>query len=153
MPIRIFTIPFNEGTQTFHDDLVEKFCVNKRIHKIDSQFFSKDGYPFWTVAIHYGVILEEERKQSETKQKDVEYGLDARQKEVFLKLRQWRKTISSDQALPGYIVATNSCFVEMIRQKCNTLESLKLIKGFGESRIEKYGKDIIAIIESFYPKK
>ena len=28
MPIRIFTLPFNEETQTFHDDIVSQFCLN-----------------------------------------------------------------------------------------------------------------------------
>ncbi|MBK8923197.1 MAG: hypothetical protein IPM81_17090 [Saprospirales bacterium] len=52
MPIRIFTIPFNEETQTFHDDLVMQFCVNKRVHKIETRFFTRNHQPFWTVAIH-----------------------------------------------------------------------------------------------------
>ena len=34
MPVRIFTIPFSEESQTFHDDLVYQFCLNKRIHRV-----------------------------------------------------------------------------------------------------------------------
>lgn len=49
MPVKIFTIPFHEETQTFHDDLVEQFCVNKRVHKIETKFFTRNHQPFWTV--------------------------------------------------------------------------------------------------------
>ena len=47
MPVRIFTIPFDETTQTFHDDLVQQFCVNKRVHKIETMFFVRNHQPFW----------------------------------------------------------------------------------------------------------
>lgn len=149
MPIRIFTIPFDEGTRTFHDDLVQQFCVNKRIHRIESKFFSKDGHPFWTMAIHYGVILEEERKNAEIYQKDTDFGLDDQQKVLFLRLKQWRKEESSKVGLPVYIIATNAHLAQAILNKCTTLESLKLVKGFGKSRIEKHGKSIVSIIQSF----
>jgi len=57
MPIRIFTLAFSEETQSFHDDLVQQFCVNKRVHRIETKFFVRQGQPFWTVAIQYGIIL------------------------------------------------------------------------------------------------
>lgn len=150
MPIRIFTIPFQEGTQTFHDDLVQQFCLNKRIHKIDTQFFVRNEEPFWTVAIHYGVILEEDRKNAETTVKDTNFGLDEKQKALFLRLKQWRNEEGQRQGLPVYIIATNAHFAQMILQKCTSLESLKLVKGFGKSRIEKYGKALTAMIQTFY---
>ncbi len=89
MPIRIFTVPFNEATQTFHDDLVQQFCVNKRVHKIETRFFTKNGHPFWTVAVHYGVILENEERMARQmeKVKDTEFGLDDAQKALLVRLR------------------------------------------------------------------
>ncbi|MEO6038239.1 MAG: hypothetical protein ABIQ93_07500 [Saprospiraceae bacterium] len=70
MPIRIFTIPFSEETQTFHDDLVQQFCANKRIHRIETRFFLRNSHPFWTVAIQYGTILSEDRALSVTTKGD-----------------------------------------------------------------------------------
>jgi hypothetical protein len=48
------------------------------------------------------------------------------------------------------MVATNAHFVSMIQQKCVSLESLKLIKGFGKAKMAKYGEGITTIIRQFY---
>ncbi len=149
MPIRIFTIPFSEEGQTFYDDLLHQFCLNKRIHRIQTKFFTKDNQPFWTVAVHYGVILEEERKTQNPSQRDSNHGLDDQQQVLLLRLKQWRKAEADLLGLPVYIIATNAHLAMAIHNKCTTLESLKLVKGFGKARIEKYGKSIISHIQTF----
>lgn len=149
MPIRIFTIQFSEETQSFHDDVVEKFCVNKRIHRIETKFFVRHGQPFWTVAIQYGVILSEEKGLVQQQDKKEIYPFDERQKVLYDRLREWRKQASEDTGIPPYMICNNRQLAQMIFQQCTTQESLKLIKGFGAKRIEKHGKDITAIIQSF----
>ena len=91
MPIRLFTIPFNEETQTFHDDLIVQFCVNKRVHKIETKFFTRHGLPYWTVAIHYGQILSEEKVRVSGGHPDEEFGLDDQQKALLIRLKEWRR--------------------------------------------------------------
>ena len=150
MPIRIFTIPFNEETQTFHDDLVQQFCVNKRVHKIDTRFFMRNNQPFWTVAIHYGAILSEEKMGQAGGPAGVEFGLDEQQKVLLLRLKEWRRGVADEAGFPVYLIATNLQLAGMIKNKCTTLESLKLVKGFGKARIEKYGKALTALVKTFY---
>jgi len=150
MPIRLFTVPFSEETQTFHDDVVQQFCVNKRIHKIETRFFVKHGQPYWTIAVLYGVILDDEKKGAGLQVRDSDYGLDEQQKALMLRLKEWRKQEAEVRGFPVYLIATNSQLAIMIKNKCMTLEALKLVKGFGKSRIEKYGKAATAIIQTFY---
>ncbi len=150
MPVKIFTIPFSEETQTFHDDLVEQFCVNKRVHKIDTKFFTRNHQPFWTVAVHYGQILSEEKNLRITGTPGPEHLLDDQQKALLLRLKEWRKGTAGEAGLPVYMIATNAHLVSIIQQKCSTLESLKLIKGFGKAKIEKYGKGLNDLVRQFY---
>ena len=149
MPLRIFTIPFSEETQTFHDDLIIQFCTNKRVHKIETRFFVRNSMPYWTVAIHYGQILAEEKVRVSGGPAD-EYSLDDQQKALLIRLKEWRKEEADRQHFPVYLIATNAHLALAIRNKCTTLESLKLIKGFGKAKIEKYGKAITGIIKTFY---
>ncbi len=150
MPVRIFTIPFNEETQTFHDDLVVQFCTNKRVHKVETKFFTRNYLPYWTVAIHYGQILSAESVQVKGGHPDEEFRLDDQQKALFLRLKEWRREAAEQEALPSYIIATNAHLVGAVKNKCTSLESLKLVKGFGQKRIEKHGRFIAAIIKTFY---
>jgi superfamily II DNA helicase RecQ len=150
MPIRIFTIPFNEETQTFHDDLVQQFCVNKRVHKIETKFFTRNHQPFWTVAIHFGQILSEEKNIRISGSPAPEDLLDDQQKALLLRLKEWRRGAAEAAGFPVYLVATNAHLVAIIKNKCVTLESLKLVKGFGKSKMEKYGQAITAMVRQFY---
>lgn len=150
MPIKIFTIPFSEETQTFHDDLVTQFCVNKRVHKIETKFFIRNHQPFWSVAIQYGQILSEEKNIWISGTPNPEQLLDDQQKALLLRLKEWRKTAAQEVGLPVYMIATNSQFVHMIQQKCMSIESLKLVKGFGKSKIEKHGQAVTGLIRQFY---
>jgi superfamily II DNA helicase RecQ len=150
MPIRIFTIPFNEETQTFHDDLVTQFCVNKRVHKIETKFFTRNHQPFWTVAIHFGQILSEEKNIRVTGTPAPEHLLDDQQKALLLRMKEWRRQAAEDAGFPVYLVATNAHLVSIIQQKCTSLESLKLVKGFGKAKIEKYGQALTTLVQQFY---
>ena len=150
LPIRIFTIPFNEETQTFHDDLVQQFCVNKRVHKIETRFFTRNHQPFWTVAIQFGQILSEEKNIRVSGTPAPEMLLDEQQKALLMRLKEWRKNAAEEAGFPVYLVATNAHLVSVIQQKCTTLESLKLVKGFGKSKIEKYGQEVTGLVRQFY---
>lgn len=150
MPIRIFTIPFNEETQTFHDDLIVQFCTNKRIYKIETRFFVRNSMPYWTVVVNYGPILSEEKISVKGGHPDEVHDLDDRQKALLVKLKEWRKEVADKAGYPVYLIATNAHLVSAIKNRCTSLESLKLIKGFGKSKIEKFGKGLTSIIQTFY---
>ncbi|MBL7774376.1 MAG: HRDC domain-containing protein [Saprospiraceae bacterium] len=150
MPVRIFTIPFDEETQTFHDDLVTQFCVNKRVHKIETMFFTRNHQPFWTVAIQYGQILSDEKNIRVNGTPAPEQLLDEQQKALLLRMKEWRKGMADTAGLPVYMIATNAQFVSIIQQKCATLESLKLVKGFGKTKMEKYGQALTDMVRQFY---
>lgn len=153
MALKIFTICFSEASKSFHDDLVEKFCLNKRVHDIDTNFFVHGGVPYWTIAIQYETVLVEDKGPNTQRIKKENHPFDEVQKLIFDQLRVWRKRAAEESGIPAYMICTNSQLVQMIFEKCNTLESLKLVKGFGKSRIEKHGKAIIEIIRSFNPHK
>lgn len=150
MPIRLFTIPFSEESQSFHDDLILQFCTNKRIHKIETNFFTRHGLPYWTVAVHYGQILSEEKVQASGGHPSEEWGLDDQQKALLIRLKEWRRESAAQVGLPVYMLATNAQLVAAIKNKCMSLEALKLVKGLGKKRIEQYGAGITQIVRTFY---
>lgn len=52
MEVRIFTLPFDEISQGFPDEIIAEFCLNKKVHSIQTQFFLNEGHPYWSVAVH-----------------------------------------------------------------------------------------------------
>lgn len=39
MELRIFTLPFDAISEGFPDEVISEFCLNKKVHSIQSQFF------------------------------------------------------------------------------------------------------------------
>lgn len=142
MQVRIFTLPFDPEVEGFPDEIISEFCSNKKVLRIKSEFFQREGKPFWSVAVHYEVVLPRDT--------DILRGLDEAEKLLYERLRLWRKEEAAKANLPPYMLARNEHLVAMVKQRCQTLESFKGIRGFGKKSIQKYGKQIIEIIKGFY---
>ena len=53
----------------------------------------------------------------------------------------------------GYGCVSNNEIDLIVRKLPKTLEELEQLKGFGETKISKYGQDIIDIVNGFYEFK
>ncbi|WP_169315715.1 HRDC domain-containing protein [Haliscomenobacter hydrossis] len=142
--MRIFTLPFDAVSEGFPDEIVTEFCLNKKVHSLQAQFFLHEGRPFWSVAVQYEVLVHGEEKVRD---------LDEAQQQLYTRLREWRKKQAEKEGVPVFILATNQHLTNMVRLKAQSLETLKQIKGFGPKKTQKYGKQIIAIIKAFYEEK
>lgn len=144
MELRIFTLPFDPVMEGFPDELVKDFCTNKKVQKLESQFFLQEGRAYWSVAVHYELLEKGEQKNLD---------LDEYQKLLYDRLREWRKETGQKEGIPVFLIATNQQLVEMVRRKVLSIEALKGIKGFGKGKIGKYGKQVLAKIKAFYDEK
>lgn len=144
MPFEIITIPFNVSSKCFYADELNRFCLNKNVLKTEVEFFRDDKQAYWTAFIEYGIILENTKDEPDTK------CLTEAGKLCYERLREWRKETAEKEGIPPYVIARNSHLSEIIKREIKTLEALKQIHGFGNRKVEKYGKDIIDIINIFY---
>jgi translin len=74
--------------------------------------------------------------------------LDNVERELYEALLRWREKKANEEGLAPFIIARNSWLKEVIKRHPTLIDELNAIKGFGERRVNKYGKDIIAIINS-----
>jgi translin len=72
--------------------------------------------------------------------------LNSAEKELYDALSAWRNRKSNEENIPPYIIARNSTLKEIIKLRPTAPRDLDAIKGFGEKRVNKYGKEIIAVI-------
>lgn len=145
MLLRIFTLPFDPVVESFPDEIVTEFCLNKRVHKLESQFFQQEGKAYWSVSVHYDIVAKGEDKTRAL--------LDENEKVLYERLREWRKETAHADGIPVYLISNNKQFVEIIQRKVKTLEGLKAIKGFGRKKIENYGRRILALLNAYYDEK
>lgn len=67
---------------------------------------------------------------------------------LFDALRRWRLERARAERVAPFMIAHDSTLQELARRKPNTPQKLLGTKGFGPSKAEKYGEDILGIIYS-----
>ena len=73
--------------------------------------------------------------------------LEDSQIDIYNGLVEWREKKAKEENLTPNIIARNSTLKEIITLNPATTNELLRIKGFGERRASKYGKDILAILK------
>jgi translin len=79
-----------------------------------------------------------------------EQELNPIEQEIYNALAEWRTRKSIEDRVAPYIIAHNSVLKEIVKLRPTTARELGAIRSLGERRINKYGKEIIAIVNKEY---
>jgi hypothetical protein len=150
--IKIFTSPFSPRLGGFDDEPLREFIADKQVHRVESWHFVYEGTPYWSAFIEYSVLVETPVKAMREKNPKAEKErwrrlLTDRDWPVFNALREWRSGRSKEEGIPAYLVFTNEQLTRMVIDKVDSLSALGHLSGVGPSRIEKYGKDVLRILD------
>lgn len=147
MQIKLFTIPaFDNETPT---EEMNKFLRSHRVLEVGQEFVSAENGAYWCFSIKY--IKGENKFYSKNKKDKPDYReiLDKDTFAIFDKLREHRKKIAKNDAVPAYAVFTDAELADIAKLKEITEQNIKTIKGIGVKKTEKYGK----LIAELYKKE
>ena len=72
--------------------------------------------------------------------------LNAEQENFYNALRTWRNERASRDGVPPYLIAHNDSLMQMATMSIKTHDDLLQVKGLGEKRVQKYGDEILRIL-------
>ena len=67
--------------------------------------------------------------------------------DMFERLRKWRFERAKAEKVSAFIIAHNTLLEELSRRKPQTEQALLGVKGFGRSKFEKYGPELLVILQ------
>ncbi|HEX4947349.1 MAG TPA: HRDC domain-containing protein, partial [Blastocatellia bacterium] len=105
------------------------------------------GKPDW-IALSGFATPKEKHKPAAMVEAPVHNGNATLAPALSAKLREWRRQKANEIAMPPYIVLHNAVLDEIAARQPQTLDELRTIKGIGETKIESFGADIIALVQS-----
>ena len=76
-----------------------------------------------------------------------ELGLDEKEKKLYDALTKWRTRKANEENLAPFIIAHNSMLEQIVKIRPTSPKDLNRIAGFGEKRVNKYGKDILEVVK------
>jgi DNA helicase II / ATP-dependent DNA helicase PcrA len=62
-------------------------------------------------------------------------------------LRRWRRERATEDAVPAYVVAHDTTLAAIAEDRPRSLPALRRIRGMGPAKLERYGSEILAVIE------
>ena len=140
MQLKIFTIPIVDGEE--RNEELNRFLHSHRVVTVDKQFCMAGDLACWSFCVTYvdGPAVVTPAKNGEQRERvDYREVLDAPTFAVFSRLRELRKMLAAEDAVPAYVVFTDAELAEISKLPSIDEKGILSIKGIGGVRAEKYG--------------
>ena len=125
------------------------FLENVDFVKSDTHFVEeKDSY--WSVLVHYNEKNASSKLETPADERNtvIEQDLNPEQKVCYDTLKMWRTNKAKELKIPSYSICHNSELLNAILREAKTPTDLRKIKGFGELKVEKYGDEILSVLNA-----
>ncbi len=139
------------------EDELNRFLRSVRVVNVQREFVAHGDSQFWYLSVEYlsnqsGNIRDNIRSDRKSK---IDYKgiLSDDDFAVFVKLRDWRKKVAEEEAIPVYTIFTNDQLAQISQKRVMEKASLQQISGVGDARVKKYGDDVINIVRNPTHKK
>ncbi len=139
------------------EDELNRFLRSVRVVNVQREFVAHGDSPFWFLSVEYlfnqsGNVRDDVRSDRKSKI-DYKEILSDDDFAVFVKLRDWRKKVAEEYAIPVYTIFTNDQLAQISQKRVMEKVSLQQIPGVGDARVKKYGDDVINIVRNPTHKK
>jgi len=138
MQVQIFSISAIENSSELQK--MNAFLRGHKIIDIEKQFVNNASESFWSFCIRYINSDNQLSLNPQTKKAKVDYKevLDEKTFAVFSRLREIRKEIAKEDAVPAYAVFTDYELSEIAKLPVILESTIQSIKGIGQKKTEKY---------------
>lgn len=159
MKIKVFKIRLTNENLEADQKAVNDFLKSVEMKKSSTALVN--GKPsFWSILIYYHDKRDSDTSDSDTsdtieikkqnlenkKPKLSESDLSTEELIITNSIKQWRIKKAQEEMLPAYMILSNADIYSVAKDKpTNTLELLN-VHGFGKRKVEKYGDEIISLI-------
>lgn len=90
--------------------------------------------------------LRKEAKTTRRQESSLDLHRNLKDQRLFEDLRALRRSLAEHQGVPPYLIFQDTILADLSTTRPKTLEALSRIQGIGEKKLERYGKDFLAII-------
>lgn len=142
MQVKLFTIRLDDINLEIDQNSLNDFLQTVTLKKSDTQFVESDTC-YWSVLVHY-----EEQNSGKISEAIETTTLTENQEIVFRELKKWRNEKATELGLKHFLICYNSELTNIALKHPVTINELKKIKGFGNLKTEKFGNEIISILNT-----
>ncbi len=147
MQLKFFTIPaMGEGNSVMEEEL-NAFLRGHRILNVQRELVNNGQMSCWCCCVEYieGSKPPENPRQVSKEKIDYRKVLSSEDFEKFRILRECRKTLAVEDAVPAYAIFLDEQLAAVAQQPEINEHTLKSVDGIGDKKMEKYGKRFLEL--------
>jgi superfamily II DNA helicase RecQ len=141
MNIKVFNIRLDKEHSQEDQKKMNEFLDSVDIKLTSTNFVTTTTVDFWSAVVFF-----EPKKESKSSVEESE--LSVEEKKIYSALKQWRNDMAKESGWSAFRICHNSHLISISKARPQTLDEFKHVKSFGESRLAKYGDDIISLLNA-----
>ena len=146
MQIKIFTVPIGDSGAATEE--LNRFLRSQKVLEVEKHFMHNEQGASWCFCVKYLESQPSFSAVSGSKSGKTDYKmlLDEPTFAIFSKLREARKKISVEEALPAFAIFTDEELVNIAQLSEHSAAAMRGIKGIGDKKIERYAERLLSVL-------
>lgn len=145
MKVKVLKIRIDDRFQITDEAIVNDYLSRFEIVNMNAKLVA-DEITYWSVLIYYNDKKNIANSSKTTVTSESE--LSDEEKIIYNKLKDWRADKAREAQLPAYIIFHNTHLMSIARHKPCTLDDLENVNGIEKRKVEKFGIEIIEVLEN-----
>lgn len=146
MNIKVFNIRLSKEHCQNDQAKMNEFLNSVEVKLTSTNFVTTGTIDFWSAVVFYQPKVVKAQKSENRLQLD---DLSIDELKTFKALRSWRNDLAEKLNWSAFRICHNSHLLEIAKKNPKSFDELENISSFGKARTEKYGDDIISVLNSF----
>lgn len=132
---------------TADEEALNQFLASHQVVSVEKELIHSGQNAHWAFAISY----RDTHPANEAKRPTVDYKevLNDEDFTRFAQLRELRNKLAKQEGRPAYAVFTNEQLANLVTGRVTTRVDMASIEGIGETRIERYADQFLALLQGF----
>jgi len=141
MNIKVFNIRLDKEHCQQDQNRMNEFLDSVDIKLTSTNFVTTTTLDYWSAVVFF-------EPKKEGKSSVDESDLTVEEKKIYSALKHWRNDLAKESGWSAFRICHNSHLISIAKAKPQSVDELKIIKSFGESRTANYGDDIISLLNA-----
>lgn len=145
MNIKVFNIRLNKEHCQNDQVKMNEFLDSVNVKLTSTNFVTTGTLDFWSAVIFFEPkTVKNEKKESKFSEEE----LLPNERKIFKALQSWRNDLADKLNWAAFRICHNSHLIAIAKANPQTVDELENVYGFGKLRAEKYGDDILAVLNA-----
>ena len=145
MNIKVFNIRLAKEFCQEDQAKMNAFLDSVEVKLTSSNFVTTGTLDYWSAVVFYtSKTVKKEKSETKFSEED----LSPNESKIFNALRHWRNDLAQKLDWSSFRICHNSHLISIAKANPQSVEDLEKVTAFGKTRTEKYGEDVLAVLNA-----